>query len=273
MRKIIEAIRAIPWLQTAISIVVFVLGIFIGPLLEMQVSPIINATTVFILITISLGAIIAIWNHTRQQISTLEQYTKVLAKSVGYSVQMLPYAQAYTELKNKVRDAQTEILVFSKYVFDWENGKPIYDRARLESPQRRAVYAEVQAKLRQMRGKGNFRLVRIVQVPKGHHLREIFPYDNVYKQHCEFLGEISRDQPEFASLRTSDVVFENTFAIIDRTFLYMEFDIRNPDTSEVHSPFALIIDNPDSEIVQDLVKLHQRIEATSQLVTDIDPPE
>ena len=269
MRRIYELVRSMQWLQTLTAIVMFVLGVFIGPLLEMQIGPLLNSTTVIVLVTICFGAIVVIWNSVHHQVSALERYTQVLAKSVGYSVQMLPYAQAFIELKDKVRNAQTEILVFSKYVFDWENGKPIYDPVRLESPQRHAAYAEIQAKLKQMRSKGGFRLARIVQVPEGHHLQEVFPFDTAYKQHCEFLYEISRVEPEFASLRVTDVVFENTFAIVDRSFLYMEFDIRNPETGDVQSPFALIIDNPDSQIVSDLVKLHQRTEANSRLVKDL----
>ncbi len=73
----------------------------------------------------------------------------------------------------------------------------------------------------------NLPFVKIVQIPDGHKLEEVFPSDPFYQDDCKFIVELNKDGPKFANLRVSEIFFQNTFCIIDRSFLYLEFDIRS----------------------------------------------
>lgn len=208
------------------------------------------------------------WRATNHQITSIEAHTGTLANAVGQRIQLLPYTKGFKELQRRIQSAKSEILVLSNYIFDWENGNPIYDPTTMQSSERKAVFAATQAKLKRENRKG-FRYVKVVQVPKGHRLEEALVYDPIYGEDCKFLADISKSEPEFASIRLSEIIFQNTFCIIDRAFLYMEFDTRKTDNNQTFLPFVMIVEDPNSKIIFDLAKLHQRIEAGSTLITQI----
>ena len=103
-------------------------------------------------------------------------------------------------------------------------------------------------------------------------MEEALPYDPIYRDDCEFLAELGKEEPEFARLLVADEYFQNTFVIVDKSFLYLEFDTRNPSDEDFSFPsFVMMIDDPNSEIVQSLLKLHERIEQHAKLITRLDP--
>lgn len=70
---------------------------------------------------------------------------------------------------------------------------------------------------------------------------------------------ISQTDPEVASLRVSEVVFQNTFVIIDRIIdryhLYMEFNVYKDGSNQAFTPFVIIIEDPYSEVLGDFPQL------------------
>jgi hypothetical protein len=50
----------------------------------------------------------------------------------------------------------------------------------------------------------------------------------------------------------------------------MEYKLVDLDTGYIESPLVVIIEDPTSETVQEMVRIYQRIEARSKLVTNVD---
>jgi hypothetical protein len=251
------------------------LGIFAEPMIEILWTQGFLAVKsapaiIYLIVTITLGTSIIIWEDMRQNISLIASNTGRISTSVGHKLQIIPYRKGYQELQERIENARNEIRVLSNYVFDWENGKPIYDEERLLSPERRASYSVTNAKIEREAKRGQFKFVKIIQIPSGHNLEEILSYDSVYKEQCELLACIGRITPELACLRKSEVIFRNSFVLIDRSFLYMEIEINDPYEEQVQAPFVLILEDPDSIALDELLRLHQRIEANSELVTNIE---
>jgi len=107
-----------------------------------------------------------------------------------------------------------------------------------------------------------------VQIPDGHTLNEVFPSDPIYQDDCKFIVELSKADPKFASLRVSAIHFQNTFCIIDRSFLYVEFSVRNFMKKDV-KPFTMLVDDSNSEIIQDFVNIFESIYADSRRIDSI----
>jgi len=186
---------------------------------------------------------------------------------MGQRIRVLSQAEGYEEVRKRTLAANFEILKLIYY--EMEDGRPAYDNDILQSPARRRMYLDERDKLREERSKDNFKYVEVLQTPSGYSLDDILRNDPIYSESCEFFVQICRQEPEFVSLRTSEVVFPNTVIIIDRSFLYLAFQTKNHDTGKYEYPFlAIVIEDPNSEAVKDMVKLFQRIEANSSLVTN-----
>lgn len=279
MNKLLRAISSLyssHWREALLAVISAIIGIFSDDLIKEIAPPLFDKPNLPYVAFALIAAIflatasysMAMWRTTNRQIASIETYTGTLANTIGQRIQVLPYTKGFKELQKRIQSAKSEILVLSNYVFDWENKQPIYDTVTMQSSERKAVFAATQSKLQREKRKG-FRYVRIVQIPKGHRLEEALPYDPIYQEDCKFLADTSKSEPEFASLRLSEIIFQNTFCIIDRSFLYLEFDTRKTDTNQTFLPFVMIVEDPNSEVIHDLVKLHQRIEAGSTLITKI----
>lgn len=270
MREAIQTIRSKTRLQVIVPFLIFMAGAILGPILEVQISSPLDVRIIYIAVVILFLTIVFLWDDARSQITNIQENTKTLAKAVGQSAQILPYEEGYKRLREQIKHSEQEVRIFSKYVFDWENQKPIYDPKRLQNPDRKTAYGEVISLLKHKESDNNFKYVRIVEVPSDHSIAEVFPFDHVYAEQCKKLAKYSRQNPEFASLRMINSDFPNTFSIWDRRFLYMEFELLDPSTGEYVAPFVMIVDDPNSEFMVSLVKLHERLEANSTLITHFD---
>jgi len=214
---------------------------------------------------------VTMWRSTRQHIVRVADCITDLATAIGHRVRTVTHSQGYRQLEKRIRAAQKEILILTEYVdiFDWDRGKQLWDPNRLNSPHRRSFYATLQKKLNSERGKGTFRFVKIVQVAEQHRLGEMLAHDPIYAENCRFIVNLAKTEPEFASLRVSGRVFSNSIILIDRSFVHISFDIHRPDESVVDAPFVMLIDDPKSEAIKNLLRLYQRVEANSTLVTQI----
>ena len=183
------------------------LGLFAQPMLDTRVKPLFTPAnvplTIFVLAATFFAVTLVIWSNTQQQIRSVADHTRILAKYVGQNVRILSEAAGYKAVGTRIQEAQTEILKLVYYEVDSKDGTPVYDVSLLQSPDRKATYEQEREKLRREKAKDTFKYVEIVQIPYGGHLESIFPHDPIYKVSCEFLSDLGRIQPEFASLRTS----------------------------------------------------------------------
>jgi hypothetical protein len=266
------------WREAILSGLSVTIGIIIGPVLEklfpsLFSDPNLIYVTFAVIVLVFVGTsplILSMWKDTNQQIESVNIYTKIIADSLGQKARLIPAKEGYKETQEWLKNAEKEILVLSNYVFDWENGKPVFDLEILESPERKVLYSLMQEKVTEKQANNEqFKFCRIVQIPKNHSIDEILPHDEYYRESSKFIASISKLNPELASLRTAEPLFTNTFTIVDRKHLYIEFNAFTPDVTKAFTPFVLLIDDPKSEIVSSMLSLHQRIEAVSTLVREV----
>jgi hypothetical protein len=271
--------RSSPWLDVLLAIFSAVLGLFAGSLLQaiapplFQVSnlPYIAFALISVMFLLNVVYSVTLWRSTREQVTRISDYTGDLAIAIGHRVKTVSYEQGYKELQKRIRAAEKEVLILTQYmnIFDWEHGKQLWDSGRLNNPQRKAFFATLRAKLDSEKGKGTLKFVQIVQIPGVHKLEEMLVHDPIYADNCKFVVSITKAEPEFASLRVSRMAFSNSVILIDGEFAHISFDIHNISDSEVDAPFVMLIDDPKSDALQNLIRLYRRIEANSSLVTHI----
>lgn len=253
-------------------------GVFIGPILQKITPPLFDEKN---LLYISFVAIVAIFlvsnvvmqrlvSRNQKHIKELSEHTSVLARRVGPRIRIRSYDEASRELRRRTQEAHSEILVLSNYKrYDWEKKKPVeFDPSyATDSSRRKDHYQESQAKLSHEKN-SQFRFVKIIQIPEGRDLNEVFPHDPLYEQDCRFIVGLSNEDPRFANLRVSGVFFQNTFCMIDQSFLYLEFDIRSFLKKHI-KPFVMTVDDRDTLILNDMVYLFEQIYALSTRIDEI----
>ena len=273
MKKIREKLKT-PWLESFLALVSTIIGLFAGKFIEAVVPPIFQVSNLpyvaFLLIAIlfltDVIYSVTLWRSTQNHVANIDSYTHDLAVGLGNRIKTVPYNQGYDELLKQIERAEKEILILTKYVFDWENHQPIWDSDRLNSPHRKAFYATLRKKISDEReGDTRFEFVMIAQIPKGHSLSEMLPHDKLYKDICEFLVRLSEKEPERARLKVTLIVFNNSIILIDQAFAHISFDVSNPD-SGVEAPFVMLIEDPKSDALKNLVKLYRRVEQRSRNV-------
>jgi len=278
MNKIVDFLKKVvksSWLNLIVLVITGLIGIFGQSVLEILFSQLdINAKLPYILFVITVCmylAIVAIWRFTDNKIQSIKKYTSRLSDAIGQKVQIVPYAEGYVELQNQIREAKKEIRILSNYVFDWEKGTSVYDYVRLKTPERKASYELFKSKIEQESRIGSeFKFVKIIQMPSYGSLKAIEPYDPIYFDDCKFLSQMGKKQPDLTSLRISEFIFQNTFCIIDNSFLYIELDTEKPaEMEDAFTSYVMLLDDPKAEVIKDLVTLHRRIEANSKLVTEL----
>jgi hypothetical protein len=269
MKKIRAKLKT-PWLEGFLAVISAVIGLFAGKFIEAIVPPIFQLSNLpyvaFILIAVlfltDVAYTIILWRSTQNYVADVESYTHDLAIGLGHRVKTIPYAQGYDELLKRIESAEIEILILTEYVniFDWENQKPIWHPERLNSPNRKAFYETLQKKIAiERENDTKFEFSMIVQIPENHLLSEMLPHDKLYKENCEFVVNIADKEPERARLKVTNLVFNNSIILIDHSFAHISFDVRNLDNS-FESPFVMLIDDPKSDALKNLVKLYKRVE-------------
>jgi len=264
--------------RTALTVMATILGVFIGPFIEQVFPPLFDPKN---LPYIAFGVIVALFlvgstlklslaANTYKRISVLERECASIIRTLGPRIRIVPYDEAVAEYQKRAAEAQFEILVLSNYKrFDWDKKQPVNfdDSFATQSPRRQENYKSTQAKL--LKEKGNqFRFVKIVQIPDGHKLEEVFPGDPFYQDDCKFIVELSNEDPKFANLRVSEIFFQNTFCIIDRSFLYLEFDIRSFMKKNV-KPFVMLVDDRNSKFTKEFVAVFEGINAVAKRIDSI----
>jgi hypothetical protein len=298
MNKLRDNLRSSPWREVLLATFSAILGIVAGPIFgnitepwfSSQNLPIAVFTIVSILFLVGTTYSLTMWRATHKEmsathtavgneLSAVRDYIHAeinavsdnvmrLADASGRKVQILPLEKRYKELHKRVQRANSEILMLSNYIFDWDNQRQGYPRDRVQSVERKAYYEALHMKLMNAR-RHSFRFRKIIQVLDGHKLEELFPHDPLLEADCRFLAEIGKTEPEFASLRTARIMFQIGFTVFDRSSVVLYLEIRDPETGHIDSPSVIFIDDPSSEAIQIFLKLYDRIEAKSRLITHI----
>ena len=226
------------WRDAIFSGLSVIIGILVGPVLE-QLFPslftepnlIYLAFAVIVLVFVTTSPLVlSMWKNTNQQIEVANAHFKIVSDALGQKARIVSAREGYAATHEWLRNAEKEVLILSNYVFDWENSKPVFDSETLKSPERETLSSLIQEKILERQANNKpFKFCRIVQIPENHSINEIFPYDDYYRKTSQFIVNISKSNPELASLRTVEPLFTNTFVIVDRKYLYIEFNAYTPD--------------------------------------------
>jgi hypothetical protein len=278
MKNWFNKLKSDPWREILLAFFSVIIGVFAGPLLAAIVPPLFKINNlpyiafaiVSILFLVTTIATLTFWESIREQIIQIKDDTNELATNLGHRIKTLPYSQGYKELRKRIQSAKKEIIILTRYVFDWENKKPVWHPERLNSSERKTFYAELQKKLNRERKNENFKFVKIIQIPDEHQLHEILKSDPVYAQNCKFVIKMMKiKKAESTSLRVSRMTFGNSIILIDEAFAHISFDIYDPEDSKVEAPFIMVIDDPDSQSLQYLIRLCRRVYEHSTLVNKL----
>ncbi len=203
-----------------------------------------------------------------EKLKALNHSVSRIEEGVGPLARVYPYEVASRLLLERIEAAEKEVLVLSNYSrFDWVSRKPTkIDPARgNDNPERAKNYERTQNKLKQMRDRADFRFTKIIQIPKVGRLEDALYYDPVYAKDCRFIVESFLHAPERVSLRISEILFQNTFIIVDGSFLCLEFDVGNHVDGLKSAPFVMIVEDSGSKLVKKLRNVFEHIHALSML--------
>lgn len=253
-----------------VPIVTLLLGVFFGPALEKVASPWFSSANLpYVLFLISAVMYLIVSTLIMSSYADIRSSMFRLETRLGPVVRVVPYDEAKLLLEKRTLEARDEILVLSNYKrYDWQRRAPVaLPGARSTASEARAkAYRLTQQKLRDSAGMPDFKFCKIVQVPAGNALTEALAHDPAYADDCRVIVDIGAPNPQRVALRTSTVEFQNTFVIIDKRFLYLEFDQSHPTNGHRMRPFVMLIEDDQATLVNELRELYRRIEATSHLV-------
>ena len=199
-----------------VGIVSGIFGILAGPILELWISPFLAyenlASLVFVLIVIQFLSLVAINERSRTYLKSLDGNVKELRHEVGYQVKRVPHEEGLKEILKRAATAK-EVLQFTNYLFDWEKHKPVHGDIHFQSAQRERNYKFSIKRILEGHKRGEGKYIRIVSVPEGHSLSEVFMFDPLLRKQCEVLSDASRTKPENWSIRTSECYFQSSFIL------------------------------------------------------------
>ena len=261
-------------LRLAVSALFFLFGVFAGPLLDPHVEPLMTTTTMvrttFIIVVVAVTVIAAIWYDIRNQMMWLAEDANAVARAVGQRVRIISHSEGYEEVRRRIQEASFEVRKLVVYDLK-DDGMPAYSRELLDSEARRKTYEAEREKIEAEKGNGTFRYVDIVQIQRGSTIAEIAVHDKVFGDHVKYVAGVSRAAPEVAAIKVAGQVFADTFILIDREFLYVAFRTRDEPDSVFQYPFiSFAVHDPNSEVIHEMVRLHERIEAGADIVTSVD---
>jgi hypothetical protein len=242
----------LPLTSAVISIVVFIIAIAIGSALHKDA---ITKTS-------------SDHEDLNEKLVAIGKNVSRISEAVGPLARVLSYQAASALLMEKIEAAESEVLVLSNYDrFDWTAGEPkkVSPVRSTDNSKRSSNYERTQKKLSQMRGRPSFKFAKIIQIPKGCRLEDALPHDPLYANDCQFIIDSGISAPERISLRVSETIFQNTFVIVDGSFLYLEFDMGNHVDGLSGEPFLIVVEDPGSKFVTTLRDLFRHIEAVSPL--------
>lgn len=272
-----KARKRIPFTTILVGIISGIFGIFVSPIIELATQPFFSydnmPAAIFILVTLVFLTLVVIWENMRLDwknttfdISYLNREVQKVSELAGQSVSILNYGDGLRAIRERAKLAN-EALLYTGYIYDWNTGKPLQEDSIFNHPERikNLEYALERFDMGLKTNTGRY--IRVVSVPKGNKIESLFECDAPLKKECEYLGKVALTQPERGSVRVTDCVFQNSFIILDRTFLHLDFNILDSGSDVFSSSFSLVINDPDSKLVQELVRLHERLQARATLYT------
>ncbi len=277
MLNFINKTKTFPWKEILIPIFAGILGVFSEPMVQAiegqwfleENLPYVSYVLITLAFIITSIVSLSMWNSTKTSVSNSSALTERLISSLENVIRTVPFEEGYEEVGEKVKSAKNEIIIFTQYAFDWENQQATWDPNRKGSKTREEFYNTIQSKLRIEKDKSGFRLVKIIGLPESAKLEDILATDPIYRENCEFILNLAKNKPEFASIRTSNLEFSNSVILVDNTFAHISFELNDPKKREVGAPFVMIVDDPDSLAIKNLNTLIKRIEAYSNIVTEL----
>ncbi len=268
------------WPTILLSIVSVILGIIAGPIIQAIVPPVFQASNLLYLTFLVNGLLfviiaiysITLWNKTSNDVDNTHQKIAELAKSLNVKFTFFPIGQGnpkanYQHVAKMIRIAKNEILLLNYGPVRRLKGEITYDKQALASSERQKYYDAIEQKIQKIQS-GNFKLRRIIQLPEGEKLSDID--DPLMINHFKLLAEIGTKQPEFVSLKQSQPFFNTTFMIIDKRYLLFAISVLDPDDKEYYTKGHFVFDDPVGNLIDEFIRLFDRIDAHSRLVKTSD---
>lgn len=193
-----------------------------------------------------------------------------LVSSLGTTFTFLPVSDGrFTEGSRRIREltakAEREVLVLDYNPLEEHESKVRYHQNEKASEVRRQYYESLIEKVRNSKP-GEFRYRRLLQIPRGRKISDVLADDPIFREHCEALARLGQKAPEIASLRTCAPFQEQTFFIIDRRHLLLEWVMLDPEDRYYSGGGYLHFEDPAGNLINNFLRFFERADATAALV-------
>ena len=156
----------------------------------------------------------------------------------------LPYKMAYNWATYHVRNADTEIILFTHFTYDPGLKREDYEPERMTCSER----ADLFKALREIIASNKIRYARMFQIPNGldrNSFKTVLIDDKMYKEECEQIFTHNSKLGVDAKMKLVFTPFTThmSFILIDQKYLLLNLDMYDPATKKYRSPFILVVED------------------------------
>lgn len=268
------------WPAIILSIASVIFGIIAGPVIEAIVPPLFQGSNLLYL-TFFINAFVFIifgvyaityWDKSNKAFQKTNEQLVELSRKLNVKFEYIDIGKGsgnYAEATHLIKIAEKEIMILNYGPVQRIEGKFSYDKQATSSTERKQYYDVMLQKIKDS-SPTKFRFRRIIQLPRDQDLSKL--EDPLMVEHLTKLAEIGSTRPEFVSLKKSQSFFNTTFMIVDRRHILFSISVLDPDHHEYYTKGHFSFDDPAGEFVNEFVRLFERIDAQSTLVTIKDLP-
>ena len=192
-----------------------------------------------------------------------------LGTSVVFEVvQRGAYVPLYQALQRFISQAKREVLILDYFPLTSDSGD-VVDPRDVVIEERQKYHNGLLEKVKSSQ-KGEFKYRRIVQLPEGRPVSDLFKDDEPFQKHCEGIIELGKNQEQNISLHKSPIIFHGTIMIVDRERLIVSIDITDPDDEKYIDPGFFQFYDPEQKITKQFVQYFERAYVKAHLVRQKD---
>ena len=263
--------RSAQFRQIILAIFFAVLGFLINPVIENQTDDLITSENLTIILFIVFGLFTFIsailWSFAYLETSNIGYDLEKISQKIGKDAQLVPYKEAYIKLIQWMEDVEEEVVVltFTNPGKHWTEDK---ESPRRKSPERKAWFKAAERVIKS----DNISYKRILQLDLDkdtgrpditeEELMSGYQYlrqEELNHIQSKLLCEISNRNSEKAQLFFSRIYFQNTFVLVDKKKLFMNFHVLNPETGKIDSPFVLIAEDSSGQKFEELRRAYNNV--------------
>lgn len=257
---------------------IFLLGFIASPALSLLLQDTITAENIILTLFILFGfftfVTIFLSREAQQNTQLIADELQNLSFIFGQKARFVPYAEAYSKLTEWSENATEEVLILTYNNAERWSANPKSER--MASSERKKWFNKAYEIIKDK----DIVFQRIVQIDLAYDanskdctIEEIteglsnFRQDELNRKMALKLYEAEKINPDKIFM-VSRVYFQNTFVLIDQRYLFMNLDFRSVQTTQLESPYVLLVEDEAVQIFKELRNRFGAIRNRSQPILD-----